>query len=260
MLIATWNVNSIRAREPRLLAWLEQHRPDVVCLQELKVADAGFPKDAVHAAGYHAEVLGQKTYNGVAILSRTKPRDVRRGLGDERLDVEARLIAATIQSMRVVCAYVPNGDVVGSAKYEFKLDWLAAFRGYLHEDGLDARQLVVCGDLNIAPTEADVAQPELWGGSVLFHPEMREQFRALLDVGLVDLFRLHHAEGGAYSWWDYRNLAFPRNNGLRIDHILASPPAAKRCEDAWIDREARKGTKPSDHAPVVARFARVHRT
>ncbi len=257
MLIATWNVNSIRAREDRLLDWLNQRRPDVLCLQELKVTDSEFPAQKLRDAGYHAEVLGQKTYNGVAILSRTRPDDVRRGFGDERLDREARLIAATVKGLRVVCAYVPNGDRVGTEKYDLKLEWLAAFRAYLAESHVKSQELVVCGDLNIAPAEADVAHPELWGGSVLFHPEMREQFQKLLGVGLIDTLRQHHPEGGLYTWWDYQARAFLRNDGLRIDHILAAPPAASRCSDAWIDREARGGEKPSDHAPVLARFGRA---
>lgn len=257
MLLATWNVNSIRAREPRLFTWLAQHKPDVVCLQELKVADEDFPGAQLREAGYHAAVLGQKTYNGVAILSRTRPKVVRRGLGNRSLDEQARLIAATIKNVRIVCAYVPNGDVVGSEKYGYKLQWLAALRDELQQYDLAEEKLVLCGDLNIAPAEVDVAHPELWEGSVLFCPEMRNEFRKLLNAGLVDVFRMHHADEPQYSWWDYRGLAFPRNNGLRIDHILATQAAAIRCTEAWIDREARKGKKPSDHAPVLAKFCRL---
>ncbi len=256
MLIATWNVNSIRARLPRLLEWLPQRRPDVLCLQELKVADDGFPAEPLRQAGYHAAVFGQKTYNGVAVLSRTQPKEVRRGLGDPRFDDEARLISATVLGIRVLSAYVPNGDVVGSVKYEYKLQWLAAFRQHLQALDLSRRKVVVCGDLNIAPGELDVAQPELWGGSVLFHPQMRAEFHKLLDLGLVDTYRDLHPEAREYSWWDYRGRAFPQNHGLRIDHILASKPAARLCTEAWIDREARQGPKPSDHAPVLAKFKR----
>lgn len=254
MLIATWNVNSIRARESRLLDWLAQRKPDVVCLQELKVADEEFPADQLESAGYHSAVCGQKTYNGVALLSRIQPKEIQRGFGDSRFDDQARLIAATIRGYRVVSAYVPNGDVVGSEKYEYKTDWLAALRDYLHERNLPKEKLILCGDLNIAPAEIDVAQPELWGGSVLCHAEMQDEFQQLLDAGLTDVFRMHHPDDAQYSWWDYRGLAFPRNNGLRIDHVLATQPAAKRCTDAWIDRDARKGKKPSDHAPVLAEF------
>jgi exodeoxyribonuclease-3 len=257
MFIATWNVNSIRARATRLLEWLALRQPDIVCLQELKVSDEEFPAEVLHGAGYHAAVCAQKTYNGVAILSRTKPKDVHRGLGDSQLDDEARLIAATVKGMRIVCAYVPNGDVVGSQKYDRKRDWLAALRDYLHQYDLKAERLVLCGDLNIAPAEIDVAQPELWGKSVLFHPDMREEFQQLLDIGLVDVFRMQHPDEREYSWWDYQFQAFPRNHGLRIDHILATKPAAKRCTAASIDREARAGSRPSDHAPVLAEFKRA---
>jgi exodeoxyribonuclease-3 len=256
MIVATWNVNSIRAREPRLLEWLALRAPDVVCLQELKVTDEDFPAEQLEKAGYHAAAFGQKTYNGVAILSRTKPKDVRRGFGDDRLDEQARLIAATVRGIRIVSAYVPNGDIVGSEKYNYKREWLAGLRGYLQEHQLAEEKLLLCGDLNIAPAEIDVAEPHLWGNSVLFHPEMRNEFQQLLDSGLIDVFRRHHPGALEYSWWDYQRLAFPRNHGLRIDHILATSPAAERCDAAWIDRDARKGKKPSDHAPVLAEFKR----
>jgi exodeoxyribonuclease-3 len=256
MIVATWNVNSIRAREPRLLEWLALRAPDVLCLQELKVTDEDFPAEPLQEAGYHAVVFGQKTYNGVAILSRTKPTGVRRGFGDEQLDEQARLLAATVRGMRIVSAYVPNGDIVGSEKYEYKLEWLGALRDYLREHHLAEEKLLVCGDLNLAPAEVDVAEPQLWGNSVLFHPEMRNEFQQLLDSGLIDVFRRQHPDAHEYSWWDYQRLAFPRNHGLRIDHILATKPAEERCRAAWIDRDARKGKKPSDHAPVLAEFKR----
>lgn len=254
MLIATWNVNSIRAREERLLKWLNRRQPDVVCVQEVKVIEKAFPFDALHQAGYYAAVYGQKAYNGVAILTRTEPTDVERGFGDGVEYAQARFIAATVEGIRILSAYVPNGSEVGSDKYDYKLKWLRRLNAYLKDCDLLSDSLVLCGDINIAPEERDVANPEAWEGTVLFNPEMRTHFRELLDLGLVDTFRLHQSKGGHYSWWDYRRLAFPRNDGLRIDHILATRSLANRCTEALIDREMRKGTKPSDHAPVLAVF------
>lgn len=254
MLIATWNVNSIRAREERLLQWLESRQADVICIQELKAIDEAFPFDVVRQAGYYAAVYGQKTYNGVAILARTEPTDVERGFGDSVDDPQARFIAATVEGIRVLSAYVPNGAEVRSDKYAYKLAWLRRLNAYLKDHDLLLGSVVLCGDINIAPEAHDVANPEAWEGSVLFNPEMRARFRELLDLGLVDTFRLHRSEGGYYSWWDYRNLAFPRNDGLRIDHIFATRPLTDRCTEALIDREERKGKKPSDHVPVLAVF------
>lgn len=261
MKVATWNVNSIRARQERLLKWLAKQQPDVVCLQELKVVQEAFPFEALRQAGYHAAVYGQKTYNGVAILSRIEPVNVERGLGDGVDDPQARFIAATVAGIRIISAYVPNGGEVGTDKYAYKLQWLRRLRTYLQDRCRLSDPVALCGDFNIAPEERDVANPELWEGSVLFNPEMRHQFRELLSLGFVDVLRLHHAEAGLYSWWDYQQLAFPRNDGLRIDHILVTPALADCCTEAWIDREERKGPKPSDHAPVIAVFqeARPHR-
>jgi exodeoxyribonuclease-3 len=254
MKIATWNVNSIRAREERLLNWLAKQQPDVVCLQELKVTDDAFPFEALRQAGYYAAVCGQKTYNGVAILARTEPTEVERGFGDGVEDPQARFIAATVAGVRIASVYVPNGGEVGTDKYAYKLDWLRRFKAYLKARHRLSGPLVLCGDFNIALEERDVANPDLWEGTVLFNPEMRDQFREFLELGLVDTFRLHHTEAGLYSWWDYRQLGFPRNDGLRIDHILATRSLADRCTTALIDREERKGAKPSDHAPVIAVF------
>jgi exodeoxyribonuclease-3 len=252
--IATWNVNSVRARKERLLGWLERRAPDVVCLQEVKVADADFPAGEIEAAGYHCAVNGQRTYHGVAILSRTPPTDVSKGIGDERLDAQARLVEAKVEGIRVLSAYFPNGGEVGSEKWAFKLAWMAGLRAYLAATAKPSEPLVLCGDMNVAPEDRDVANPDAWRDSVLCHPNARAALRELLDWGLVDTFRLHHAEPGFYSWWDYRQLGFPRNDGLRIDHVLATRPLAKRCTGASIDRDARKGKQPSDHAPVLAEF------
>lgn len=254
MKIATWNVNSIRAREERLLKWLAKQQPDVLCLQELKVVEEVFPFKTLRQAGYTAAVYGQKTYNGVAILARAEPTDVERGFGDGVDDPQARFMAATVAGVRIISAYVPNGGEVGSEKYAYKLEWLRRLKTYLKDRGRLSGPLALCGDFNIAPEERDVATPDLWEGSVLFNPEMRDQFRELLELGLVDTFRLHHVEAGLYSWWDYQRLAFPRNDGLRIDHILATHSLTDRCTEALIDREERKGQKPSDHAPVIAVF------
>ena len=255
MKIATWNVNSVRAREERVLAWLEKVSPDVLCLQELKVTDDKFPVEAVGEAGYRASVFGQKTYNGVAILSREEPGEVRRGLEDD--DAQARLIWATFGELHVISAYVPNGQAVGSEKYAYKMAWYERLLDRLDAWFSPEDKVVLCGDFNVARDDADVANPEAWAQSTLCHETSREAWGRLCGWGLVDVFREKHPEGGVYSWWDYRNLGFPKNDGLRIDHILATPPVAKTCTGAFIDRDERKkgkGGTPSDHAPVVAEF------
>jgi len=252
--VATWNVNSVRARLPRLLAWLEAQRPDVLCLQEIKVANEEFPADALSAAGYHAVVNGQRTYHGVAILSREPATDVALGLRDGGDDAQARLASARVAGVRILSAYVPNGGEVGSEKFAYKLAWLGRLRAHLAATASPQEPLLVCGDLNVAPEDRDVAKPEAWSDTVLCHPDARAALRSVMDWGLVDTFRLHHPEAGFYSWWDYRQLAFPKNDGLRIDHVLATAPLAKRCTAASIDRDARKGPQPSDHVPVLAEF------
>lgn len=254
MIIATWNVNSIRARRQRVLAWLQSERPDVLCLQELKVTDDEFPRESFQNVGYRAAVFGQKTYNGVAILSRSEPQDIERGFNDDVEDSQARFIAATVDGVRILSAYAPNGEEMGSEKYAYKLNWFYRLRTYLKDRKLLKGPMALCGDLNIAPEERDVADPDKWDWSVLYNADMRTEFRDLLSSGLVDVFRLHHRESGCYSWWDYRDQGFPRNDGLRIDHILVSEALRRRCTNARIDREARKGEKPSDHAPVLAVF------
>ncbi len=254
MTVATWNVNSIKARLPRLLAWLDRTRPDVVCLQELKGTDDAFPYDDVRAAGYHAVVHGQKTYNGVAILSHQDPTDPLPGLDDGVPDPQARVVAATVAGVRVVSAYVPNGGDMGTSSYAYKLEWLRRFMAYLARVGVPEAPLVVCGDFNIVPSDLDCHDSAAWEGTVLYNPELRAVHRDLLALGLVDTFRLHHPQERAYSWWDYRNFSFPRNAGLRIDFVLCTPPLARRCTAAGIDRDERKGDRPSDHAPVWATF------
>jgi exodeoxyribonuclease-3 len=254
MKIATWNVNSVRARLERLLAWLEKEAPDVLCLQELKVTGDDFPADAIRTAGYRSAVFGQKTYNGVAILSRTEPQEIERGMGGAD-DPQARLIAATVNGIRVISAYFPNGQAVGTEKYDYKLAWMGRLRTYLETRLSPVEPVVLCGDFNVARDDADVARPETWAGSVLCHDAAREALERIRTWGFVDVFRRHHPDGGVYSWWDYRMLAFPKNNGLRIDHVFATEGLAERSTAAAVDREERKGKKPSDHAPVIAVFA-----
>ncbi len=252
--IATWNVNSVRARLERLLAWLEKTAPDVVCLQELKTTDADFPFAALEAAGYHAAVHGQKTYNGVAILSRVPPEGVHHGLDDDVPDAQARLVSARVGDVQVLSAYAPNGAEVGSEQWAYKLDWYRRLRAYLNRRFSPGQSLLLCGDFNVAPEDRDVANPETWRESVLCHEAGRAALQDLLAWGLVDTVRRHHDGQGPYTWWDYRHLAFPKNQGLRIDHILATPSLAQCCTQAFVDREERKGVKPSDHAPVLAVF------
>ena len=252
MLIAAWNVNSLNMRLPRLLAWLAANRPDIVCLQETKLEDAKFPVLETTAAGYTAHFAGQKTYNGVAILVRSDLAASEVAMGIPGFDDEQkRVIAATIAGIRIVGVYVPNGQAVASDKYRYKLAWYAALADMLRGELARHPALAVLGDFNVAPEDRDVHDPALWAGQVLCSDPERAAFRALLDAGLSDSFRLFEQPERTFSWWDYRQLAFPKNNGLRIDHILLSPALVSRCAASRIDRAARKGEKPSDHAPVL---------
>jgi exodeoxyribonuclease-3 len=222
-----------------------------VCLQELKVAEDGFPYDALRGAGYEAAVHGQKTYNGVGVLARRVPDAVERGFGDSGDDSAARLVAARFGALHVVSAYVPNGAEVGSSKWEYKLEWLRRLRAWLDRRFAPTELVALCGDFNVAPEARDVRNPAKWEPSVLFHPEARAALEHVRQWGLVDAFRLHCDQPGFYSWWDYRMLGFQKDDGLRIDHVLLSEPLAARCRAATIDREERKGAQPSDHAPVI---------
>jgi exodeoxyribonuclease-3 len=254
MRIASWNVNSIRMRRERVLAFLERENVDVLCLQELKGTDRDFPAADFEAAGYRCVVHGQKTYNGVAILSRLEPQEVVTGLDDGVKDDHARLVGATFGGVRVFSAYVPNGQVVGSDKWDYKRDWLGRLRMHLDGRHDPSQLLALCGDFNVAPEARDVHDPALWEETVIFHPLARESLAGVTSWGLVDTFRLHDQSGGKYSWWDYRMLAFPKNLGVRIDFVFASRPLAQLCTSAWIARDERKGQQPSDHAPVLADF------
>lgn len=254
MRIATWNVNSAKVRAERIEAWLGQYQPDALCLQELKTTAEAFPHDVVEGAGYQAEIYGQKTYNGVAILSPHPIESPGRGLGD---DEAARLVWGTIQGVTVLSAYFPNGKRVGSDSYQYKLNWMGELLTLLETQFDPSRPLVLAGDFNVAPDSLDAANPDKWAESVLCHQDARDALERIRDWGFVDVFRKHNPEGHVYSWWDYRMLGFPKNDGLRIDHIFATAPLAAHSTGAFVDREQRKGTKldkPSDHAPVVVDF------
>jgi exodeoxyribonuclease-3 len=250
MKLATWNVNSLRVRLPQLRDWLAASAPDIVCLQETKCDDALFPAADIEAMGYHAVWHGQKTYNGVAILSRTPLSDVVTGI-DGYDDAQCRVIAASTAGLRIVSAYVPNGQALDSEKYRYKLDWLAAFRGGVAGALHTYPALAVLGDFNVAPEDRDVHDPRAWEGQVLVSEAERAAFRAFLALGLHDAFRLFDQPPKTFSWWDYRMLGFQRNAGLRIDHILLSPTLARRAVSCVVDRAPRKLERPSDHAPVL---------
>lgn len=254
MKLATWNVNSLRVRLPHVLDWLAANTPDVLCLQETKLEDAAFPFAELEAAGYRVLHDGQKTYNGVAILSRGEAADVVRGIPGFD-DPQKRVIAATVAGMRVICAYFPNGQSIDSDKYHYKLAWLHALTAWLADELRRHPDLALLGDFNIAPEDCDVYDPVAWQGQVLCSEAEREAFRGLVALGLVDAFRLFPQTDKSYSWWDYRMMAFRRNLGLRIDHILMSAPLAARCRACSIDRAPRKLERPSDHAPVMAEIA-----
>ncbi len=251
MKLATWNVNSLKVRLPQVLAWLAEHQPDIVCLQETKLEDRNFPRIELEAAGYRAAFAGQKTYNGVAILSRLPFEEVSVGIPGFD-DAQQRLIAATAGGVRVVCGYFPNGQSVGSDKYAYKLRWIEALTDWLRKELVRHPRLTLLGDYNIAPEARDVHDPQAWEGQVLFSEPERAAFRRLLELGLKDAFRLFEQPEKIYSWWDYRMMAFRRNRGLRIDHILLSESLAKSCAACVVDKESRKAERPSDHAPVIA--------
>jgi exodeoxyribonuclease III len=252
MRIATWNVNSLRVRLPHLLDWLARARPDVACLQETKTEDAGFPRAELAAAGYQAVYCGQKAYNGVAILSASEPDEVQHGIPGFADDPK-RVIAATVGGIRVICLYAPNGQAVGSDKYQYKLRWYDALVMWLQQESRMHANLAVLGDLNVAPEERDVHDPKRWAGQIHFSDPERAALRRVVDeVGLADAFRLFEQPDKEFSWWDYRLAAFQRNWGLRIDHILLSAELAKRCVACTIDKSPRRLERPSDHAPVIA--------
>lgn len=252
--VATWNVNSIAVRLPQVVDWLERHRPEVLCLQETKTPDEKFPFASFEALGYRVAASGQRTYNGVAILSRLPVEEVWSGLPGDDETAQKRLLSALIGGIQIVNVYVPNGSEVGSEKFAYKLHWLARLRGFLDSRFQPTDAVLLCGDFNIAPEERDVYDPEAARGKVLFHPDEHAALGRIRDWGLVDTLRLSRQEAGLFSWWDYRAAAFRRNLGMRIDHIWVSGPLAERCTASWIDLEPRKRERPSDHTPVLATF------
>ena len=246
----TWNVNSARARLERIVAFLAAHKPDIVCLQEIKSTHDTFPFDTVRKAGYESVICGQPTYNGVALLARMEAQDVRTGL-----DNEARVIAGTLHDLRVVNVYVPNGQKIGTPKHAYKLRWLDQLRAFLDEEKSQYKEFILTGDFNVAPCDVDVGHPEEWAGTVLCDPEARARLDRLIErFRLVDVLRKHAPGPGVYTWWDYRSRGFEWNDGVRIDHILATPRLARRCVQAWVDVAERGRERPSDHVPVLTRL------
>ena len=250
MKLATWNVNSLKVRLPQVLDLLAAYAPDALCIQETKLEDANFPVAEINAAGYHAIFSGQKTYNGVAILSRNLAADVVMGI-DGYTDLQKRIIAASIDGIRVICVYIPNGESVESEKYKYKLDWLARLTTCLKQELVKYPRLALMGDYNVAPEDRDVHDPKVWQGKVLFSEPEKTAFRELIALGLQDSFRLFDQPEKSYSWWDYRMNGFKRGLGLRIDHVLLSAELAKHCKSCLIDRAPRAHDRPSDHAPVI---------
>jgi exodeoxyribonuclease-3 len=251
--LATWNVNSLRVRLPHLLDWLAANPVDAIALQETKTPDDGFPRAELESLGWQVAHHGQKTYNGVAILARTPLEEVVTGIpGFE--DEQRRVLAATLGGVRVIDVYVPNGQAVGSDKYAYKLRWFAALRDYVAAELARHPRVVVLGDFNVAPEDRDVHDPKAWEGQVHVSPPERAALQALVDAGLVDVFRRFDQPDKSFSWWDYRMMGFRRNAGLRIDLVLASLPLAEKCAACHIDKEPRRLERPSDHAPVVAGF------
>lgn len=254
MKIATWNVNSINVRMPQLTAWLKAADPDVLCVQETKCVDEAFPYQAFADLGYHTAFYGQRSYNGVAIISKEEPKDVVKGFPDDDVESQKRLIAATVGGIRIVDVYIPNGQSLGSDKFQFKLDWLQRLRRFFDESYKRDEKVLLCGDFNVAAEPADVWNPPAWEGHIHFSKPERAAIQYIKQWGFTDAFRKINGDVKAFSWWDYRAGAFQKNHGLRIDHIWVSQPLADICRNCTIDVEPRKLEKPSDHAPVIAEF------
>lgn len=253
MKIASWNVNSLRVRMPQVADWLKENDPDVLAMQETKMTDDVFPADEFRDAGYEVTFSGQKTYNGVAIVSKKPSMDVVFDV-PELDDPQRRIIGATIDNIRILDLYVVNGFEVGSDKFDYKLDWLEKVTNYIREDMKDHERYIVLGDFNIAPEDRDVHDPKAWHEKILCSTPERTALRGIRELGFKDSFRLFEEEENIFSWWDYRAAGFRRNRGLRIDLILASDAMAECCKGSWVDMEPRKLERPSDHAPVVAEF------
>ena len=255
MKIATWNVNSIKVRLAHVLSWLESAQPDALCLQEIKCTSDEFPALELKGLGYNAVVSGQKTYNGVALLAKDEPRDVRIGLAGDPSDTQSRYIEATVGGVRVASIYLPNGNPVESDKFPYKLAWMERLMARARELLAGEMPAVLAGDYNVAPTDADVYDPEAWRGDALCRPESRRAFRTLVNAGFTDAFRVFHPEPHRYSFWDYQAMRWNRDEGLRIDHLLLSPQAADRLTAADIDKAPRGRDKASDHTPVWCTLA-----
>ena len=254
MKLATWNVNSLKVRLPHVVDWLTSAQPDVLCLQETKLEDKNFPLAEIEALGYRAAFSGQKTYNGVALISKLEAIDIVNAIPNFE-DEQKRVLAATFDGVRVICVYVPNGQSLDSDKYQYKLKWLAALRDWLADEIKRHPKLALLGDYNVAPDDRDVHDPKAWEGNVLVSEPERAAFRAFLALGLKDSFRLFEQPEKIYSWWDYRMMAFRRNHGMRIDHILLSDALAPSCTSCVIDKAPRKLERPSDHTPVIAEIS-----
>jgi exodeoxyribonuclease-3 len=253
--LATWNVNSLRIRIPHLEKWAKKAKPDLVCLQETKTEDAEFPVAEIEALGFpHLAFIGEKSYNGVALLSRTPLEGVIAGFGDGVDDPHPRMISAMVAGIRVVCCYVPNGQQLGSPAFAYKLAWFDRLRAFLGRIATPDDPVAVVGDMNVAPEEQDVWDPFQCDGQVLFHPLERQKIQDLLGWGLTDAFRTRQPFASQFSWWDYRGMGFQRNHGLRIDHVFVTKPLLARCTSVVIEREVRTWKDPSDHVPVVATF------
>jgi exodeoxyribonuclease-3 len=254
MKLATWNVNSLKVRLPQVTDWLDLNQPDVLCLQETKVQDVNFPIDAIAAIGYQSAYIGQKTYNGVALLSKQAGNEVVTAIpGFE--DMQKRVIASTYGDVRVICIYIPNGSEVASEKYQYKLNWLMALSQWLKLELIKYPKLALLGDFNIAPEDRDVYDPVAWEDKVLCSQPERDAFNELINMGFIDSFRLFDNPEKSYTWWDYRMMAFRRNRGLRIDHILLSKELSRICTACTIDKVSRKHERPSDHVPVMVTLA-----
>ena len=252
MLIATWNVNSILARMPLVLRWLDDVKPDVVCMQETKCTDDKFPTLVFQERGYQCQLFGQQSYNGVAILSRCACETTHRGYPGDDETAQSRLITSTVEGIQMVNVYIPNGQAVGSDKYEMKLGWMRRLREFFDQNYDPSTPVLLCGDFNVAPEERDVHDVRLWQGRIMFSEQERASLQHIKDWGFTDAFRLHTEEGGKFTWWDYRAGMFRRNMGLRIDHVWITEPLVSRSVRTWIDMEPRTWEKPSDHAPMIA--------
>ncbi|HEY9776678.1 MAG TPA: exodeoxyribonuclease III [Planktothrix sp.] len=254
MILASWNVNSLTVRMPQLAQWVKELRPNILCLQETKIIDEKFPRTDLDALGYRYEYYGEKTYNGVAILSDEPLEAVQKGFLEEEEPKARRFIEARLGPLHILNCYIPNGQRVGSEKYEYKLKWLASLRKHLDQQHKPDSKLVICGDFNIAPEDRDVYKPEEVRGTIMVSDEERSTLEHIRQWGLKDAFRMHNHEGGQFTWWDYRMGAFRRNMGFRIDHIWMTECLAANCTRSWIDKAPRKYDRPSDHTPILAEF------